>query len=85
MKDYRHATAMPWHAALTECENADQSLDVTVGEGITNVGGYALSGPTGNLTLPDGVVFGDQAFSMCESLTSVTIPDTWTMIPGKAF
>ena len=60
------------------------------------VAGYPSgSKPTGNLTIPESVTFrglsfpvtsiGNEAFSGCSGLTSVTIPNSVTSIGKKAF
>ena len=62
--------------------------DVTIPEGVTEIGGYAFEGCTGltSVTIPAGVTkIGGRTFSGCTGLTSVTIPAGVTEIGSSAF
>lgn len=43
MKDYAHASAMPWYSAAYNHRNDEDRFDIIVGEGITSIGNYAFS------------------------------------------
>ena len=61
---------------------------VTIGDGITSIGGcvfYGCSGLT-KLTLPNSVTsIGESAFSYCRGLTELTLPNSVTSIGNAAF
>ena len=62
--------------------------DVTIPEGVTEIGSSAFKGCTGltSVTIQEGVTeIGDGAFYGCTGLTSVTIPAGVTEISGGAF
>ena len=62
--------------------------DVTIPNGVTNIGSGAFSGCSGltSVTIPNGVTnIGSGAFSGCSGLTSVTIPSSVTSIESGAF
>ena len=62
--------------------------DVTVPEGVTEIGYEAFSWSSGvkHVTLPDGVTtIGAYAFSSCDELETITLPDSLTTIGGSAF
>ena len=62
--------------------------DVTIPEGVKEIGDYAFYGCTGltNVTIPEGVTeIGEGAFSDCTGLTSVTIPKSVTTIHREVF
>ena len=62
--------------------------DVTIPEGVTEIGSAAFFGCTGltDVTIPEGVTeIGYAAFSGCTGLTSVTIPEGVTEIGDRAF
>ena len=62
--------------------------DVTIPEGVTEIGSAAFFGCTGltDVTIPEGVTeIGYSTFSGCTGLTSVTIPEDVTKIGSVAF
>ena len=73
---------MPWYAYR------DQIEEVSVPNGLTNIGGYAFyeCHSLTSVTIPDGVTsIGSSAFNSCNSLTSVAIPEGVTSIGDSAF
>jgi hypothetical protein len=61
---------------------------VTIGSGVTSIGGSAFFGCSGltSITIPNGVTsIGNYAFFGCSSLTSITIPNSVTSIDYYAF
>ena len=61
---------------------------VTIGDGITSIGGNAFEGCSGltELTLPNSVTsIGGNAFEDCSSLTELTLPNSLVSIGSVAF
>ena len=61
---------------------------VTIGDGITSIGGWVFYGCSGltKLTLPNSVTsIGESAFSYCRGLTELTLPNSVTSIGNAAF
>ncbi len=72
----------PWYA------NRNNSITVSLDEGIRHIGAYAFSGCYGltSITIPDSVTsIGEDAFSNCKGLTSITIPDSVTYLGSYVF
>jgi len=62
--------------------------NVTIGNGVTSIGGYAFYYCTSltNITIGNGVInIGDYAFYECASLVSITIPASVSKIGVRAF
>ena len=69
-------------------EGCESLVNVTIGNGVTSIGGCAFDGCTSltSVTIPDSVTsIGYAAFDGCTSLTSVTIPDGVTSIGDSVF
>ena len=83
MTDWAYDAFAPWYSYRKEIAN------VTIGNGVTNIGDYAFydcSYLLTNMTIPNSVTsIGKWAFSNCSSLTSVTIPNSVTSIGWEAF
>ena len=78
-----------WNNGYDDSPFKDSGIKtVTIGDGITSIGGNAFEGCSGmtELTLPNGVrSIGDGAFSGCSGLTELTLPNSVTSIEGYAF
>ncbi len=74
-----NSSSLPWGTSITK---------VTIGSGVTGIGGYAFYNCTGltSIEIPNSVTsIGSYAFSGCSGLTSVTIGKGVTYISGGAF
>ena len=81
MTSYRAGSA-PWYPYVKLITG------VTVGDGITSVGGYAFWGlyNAEEITLPSGITsIGEKAFFDCASLERVDLPDTLESVGDYAF
>ena len=65
-----------------------QITDITIPDGVTNIGQYAFADCFGltNITIPNTITnIGYCAFEGCTSLTSITIPEGVTMLSNGVF
>jgi hypothetical protein len=76
------------NGVLRKYKKENGVTEVTIPEGVTNIGGSAFSHCSSlkSVTIPNSVTsIGNYAFEDCKSLTSVTIPDSVTSIGDYAF
>ena len=62
--------------------------EVTIGNTVTGIGGYAFSGCSGltSIAIPNSVTsIGQSAFSGCEGLTEISLPTSLTKIESSTF
>ena len=68
--------------------NGEEVTDLTIPDGVTEIGNYAFYGGTGftSVNIPVGVTkIGTEAFRNCSSLTTVTLPEGVTTVGNNAF
>jgi hypothetical protein len=78
-------TSLEYRQAFSGCIKL---TNVTIGNSVTSIGGYAFFSCTGltSVTIGNSVTnIEGAAFLLCRSLTSVTIPDSVTSFSGQAF
>ncbi len=68
--------------------NGEEVTDLTISDGVTEIGNYAFYGGTEftSVNIPIGITkIGTEAFRNCSSLTTVTLPEGVTTIGDNAF